>query len=251
MFRLLIICACPDSNPSLCCPPTPTPLHTAINQRWESFVQAFDDRGGFVQKFAVVVSLFQDKVIKARTCTNEIQGYLQELESCPFDLKEFRSRLAAIQQVVDKLSIDSFSNLEKFVSDLDGKIESVLGRRLEASVTYWIAKFEEEKTLLEDSSLSSSVSPPPSSSSDTAASQSFGKLVFPPLHHELKLKNQMIYLDPPVEMARVYWIDHLHGWMSHVCQLERIQSTRYKAVASQVVVDPDTVTFRSMVGAVC
>jgi dynein heavy chain 1 len=48
------------------------------------------------------------------------------------------------------------------------------------------------------------------------------------LIHEIRIRNQVMYLDPPVEQARVSWYSQLHEWLSVVCTLTRIQSSRYE-----------------------
>ena len=33
--------------------------------------------------------------------------------------------------------------------------------------------------------------------------------------HEVRIRNQVIYLDPPVEVARSNWFNHLHEWLGN------------------------------------
>lgn len=64
--------------------------------------------------------------------------------------------------------------------------------------------------------------------------------------HEIRIQNQVIFLDPPIEYARDIWIRQLHSWLGAftwarveslltfclglgvVCGLRRIQSSRYE-----------------------
>ena len=48
------------------------------------------------------------------------------------------------------------------------------------------------------------------------------------LVHEVRIQNQVIYLDPPIEQARASWYGTLHQWLGVVCGLSRIQSSRYE-----------------------
>lgn len=34
-----------------------------------------------------------------------------------------------------------------------------------------------------------------------------------PLVHEIRIRNQVIYLDPPIELARANWYQQLHEWL--------------------------------------
>jgi hypothetical protein len=44
-----------------------------------------------------------------------------------------------------------------------------------------------------------------------------------PIIHEIRIQNQVIFLDPPIEYARATWIR-----LGVVCRLRRIQSSRYE-----------------------
>ncbi|KAI9606639.1 hypothetical protein H4Q26_006175 [Puccinia striiformis f. sp. tritici PST-130] len=52
-------------------------------------------------------------------------------------------------------------------------------------------------------------------------------LIVTPLVHEIRIKNQVIYLDPPVEFARANWYKQFHQWLGVICKLPRLQSQRY------------------------
>jgi hypothetical protein len=66
-----------------------------------------------------------------------------------------------------------------------------------------------------------------------------------PIVHEVRIQNQVVFLDPPIEYARSTWIRQLHDWLGEfttatcdaifahpssgvVCRLRRIQSSRYE-----------------------
>lgn len=55
-----------------------------------------------------------------------------------------------------------------------------------------------------------------------------GNMTVKPIVHEIRIQNQVIFLDPPIEYARATWIKQLHDWLGVVCRLHRIQSSRYE-----------------------
>lgn len=55
-----------------------------------------------------------------------------------------------------------------------------------------------------------------------------GHLTLKPIVHEIRIQNQVIFLDPPIEHARQTWIRQLHEWLAVVCLQRRIQSSRYE-----------------------
>ena len=72
-----------------------------------------------------------------------------------------------------------------------------------------------------------------------------GSMTLKPIVHEIRIQNQVIFLDPPIEYARQTWVNQLHDWLGPpltlpflntnltimlgiVCRLRRIQSSRYE-----------------------
>lgn len=38
-------------------------------------------------------------------------------------------------------------------------------------------------------------------------------MVLKPIVHEIRIQNQVIFLDPPIEYARQTWVHQLHDWL--------------------------------------
>ena len=38
-----------------------------------------------------------------------------------------------------------------------------------------------------------------------------------PIVHEIRIQNQVIFLDPPIESARQTWLRQLHDWLGDRC----------------------------------
>jgi hypothetical protein len=38
-----------------------------------------------------------------------------------------------------------------------------------------------------------------------------------PIVHEVRIQNQVIFLDPPIESARQTWLQQLHDWLGECC----------------------------------
>ena len=47
--------------------------------------------------------------------------------------------------------------------------------------------------------------------------------------HELRITNQVMYLNPPVEEVRVNIIGELYSWEANILTLSRITHSRYQA----------------------
>ncbi|ORZ40908.1 dynein heavy chain [Catenaria anguillulae PL171] len=235
-------------------------LSRGIHYRWEVFatLDVRSDSGkhvGFVRELANTVAIFQDKVARVMDILNEIQSKVRELETCAYSFAAFEAILGAIQVHVDKLNLDGYSNLGHFVERLDQQLEVVLSKRLTASMAQWAKAFEANRddftasgmrrnrqslvrgsvagglnAAVGDSAVESAMDP----DQDTHRHQGAGghevatALVLEPVVHEVTIRNQIMFIDPPMERARSTWFQHLQEWMAIVCNQSRIQASNYQ-----------------------
>ncbi|CAO3598448.1 unnamed protein product [Absidia cylindrospora] len=237
-----------------------------INLRWDYFVNTYDAHHRplsyltgtltgtpldsrenrhvtFVREFANVVSVFQDKVDSLIGYYEDINKGIDEMKACPYQVDRFEDILGRIQKVIDRLNLENYSNLDQWVAGLDKRIEAELVGRLQQAIKSWINTFQgvtEEMVIPE---VSASKSRRKRKTGATGASREGAivdeKIVVDPkspdvkpalqtLIHEIRIRNQVMYLDPPIEQARTSWWSQLHDWLAIICHLPRIQSSRYE-----------------------
>lgn len=164
--------------------------------------------GMFIRGFASAVSSLQSKTLALNHIHATVEQALKELGSCAYDPAAFQVHLDTIQASVDQLNLERYVNLDYWVTGLNDKIQSVLLSRLQSAISSWITAFEET---------------PVNGADAPGAGPSMGQLVL-----ELAMRNQVIYLEPPLEYARASWFLHLHDWLGIVCNLRKIKATRYQ-----------------------
>ncbi|KAK3936270.1 dynein heavy chain, cytoplasmic [Diplogelasinospora grovesii] len=218
--------------------------------KWESFVNTYElhfknytatdgldyvNKGNqskhvmFIREFASAVSLLQSKTSTLATIHSTVQKALTELNTCAYDVSAFESRLEIIQMAVDQLNLEQYVNLGYWVERMNRQIKSVLLTRLQHAIQAWIEAFEGE--YLERATERKRLA---LESSDGAKSD---VPVIKKLIHEVTMRNQVIYLDPPLEFARASWFSQLHDWIGVVCNLKKIKAARYQMSLSTVVYD--------------
>ncbi|KAG9253399.1 dynein heavy chain, N-terminal region 1-domain-containing protein [Emericellopsis atlantica] len=164
--------------------------------------------GMFIRGFAAAVSTLQSKTVSLSHIYASVEQALKDLSTCPYDAASFQSHLDSVQSAVDQLNLERYVNLDFWVDGLNERIQGLLLARLQTAISAWIAAFEENTTVTED-----------------------GKPTGPTMRHlilELAMRNQVIYLDPPLEFARANWFEHLHNWLGIVCSLRMIKASRYQ-----------------------
>ncbi|KAG6036640.1 Dynein heavy chain cytoplasmic [Claviceps citrina] len=173
--------------------------------------------GMFIRGFAAAVSVLQSKAVSLSHIHATVEQSLKEISTCAYDPSTFQSRLNTVQAAVDQLNLEQYVNLEFWVHDLNQKIQSILLDRLHGAINAWISAFEDESS---DESRRKK-------SGDDEESKANGPTM-KRLILELVMRNQVIYLDPPLEYARASWFLQLHNWLGIVCNLRKIKASRYQ-----------------------
>jgi len=215
-----------------------------IPLQWETFVNTYEvhfkalangelDSGRskhvmFIRDFAAAVSVLQTKTITLANIHTTVQKALSELERCPYEVSEFESRLETIQSAVDQLNLEQYVNLGFWVDRMNKQIMSVLLSRLQHAIQSWIEAFEDEHL----GKLSDRRRALEASEGTRTDIPVIKKLV-----HEITMRNQVIYLDPPLEFARASWFAQLHEWVGVICNLKKIKATRYQMSLSMAIYD--------------
>lgn len=215
-----------------------------IPLKWETFVNTWESyqkpplangslehqisRGGetkhvlFVREFAAAASLLQSKTVTLANIHTNVQKALAELATCSYEASEFEARLQTIQAAVDQLNLEQYVNLGFWVERMNERIKLTLLARLQRAVSAWIEAFEDD-TPIERIETNRRKQLIPSGEAIKSDAPLMKHLI-----HEITMRNQVIYLDPPLEFARASWFLHLHNWIGIVCNLPKIKASRYQ-----------------------
>ncbi|KAI5123732.1 hypothetical protein M0805_000325 [Coniferiporia weirii] len=209
--------------------------------RWDYFVNQYDTARyvpsadgrdnrhvQFVREFASVVSVLQDKTNNLIDLYKDIIRAVEDLSTCSYTHEAFAELLSRVQAAIDRLNLEGYANLEHWVADLDKRIEGILLARLTSTIQLWCSEFDKtdddtRNTIIRDVTIKRrgdkrlKDDKPPERN-----------LTLKPIIHEIRIQNQVIFLDPPIEYARQTWIKQLHEWLAVVCRQRRIQSSRYE-----------------------
>ena len=134
---------------------------------------------------------------------NEIDTALENLKSDQ-NMEKLSQNIKEIQDIINDFETKDLKNLDKFVENLNQKLESTLMEKLIKLIKLWTYEFvhydidKQNKNLYDH------------------------KLIINPTAHEVVVKNQQIFLEPPIEYSRLYWMNHLQMLISRVCSVPRI-----------------------------
>ncbi|ORX39193.1 dynein heavy chain, N-terminal region 1-domain-containing protein [Kockovaella imperatae] len=170
-------------------------ISRGINMQWDYLTHGGGESRHFlfVREFASSVSLLQDKTMALIEISAEISSTIQELETCGHEA--FPAHLNSIQKTIDHLNLENYSNLDAWVASLNERIDVVLKTRLMQAIEAWCEDFSNSTS---------------------------------PVVHSIQIRNQVIYLDPPIEFARQDWLAQFQQSLGVICCLDRIRSSRYE-----------------------
>jgi len=210
--------------------------------KWELFVSVYDTNRysssgdmrenkhiAYVREFASIVSVLQDKTNSLIDSYKEINRVVEELAICPFSSEAFSEHIGKIQASIDRLNLEGYANLDHWVAELDQRVEGILLARLKEIIQTWCQEFDK----VDDGDTRREVAIREISNKRRGDKRSFekgseGHLTLKPIVHEIRIQNQVIFLDPPIEYARERWVRQLHEWLGVVCGQRRLQSSRYE-----------------------
>ncbi|KAJ3861643.1 dynein heavy chain, N-terminal region 1-domain-containing protein [Lentinula novae-zelandiae] len=214
-------------------------ISKGVNIRWDHFVNQYDtgrfvsSADGrdnrhiqFVREFASVVSVLQDKTNSVIDLYKDILRAVDDLATCSYTSEAFSELLGKIQAAIDRLNLEGYANLDHWVAELDKRIEVILLQRLTQIIQAWCTEFDRP----DDDSRRDTVRENKRRGDKRMKEEKFmeSHMTIKPFVHEIRIQNQVIFLDPPIEHARAAWIKQLHDWIGVVCRLRRIQSSRYE-----------------------
>lgn len=186
----------------------------AVNRSESKHVQ-------FVRDFAAGASVLQTKTTALEAIDHTIRDAMSNLETCPYSAAAFSANIETIQTAVDQLNLENYVNLPFWVVQTNRAIESILISRLRRAMLVWVETFAISKNngANDDSTQTQIIS-------ESAEEHNAPRLRH--LIHEISMRNQVIYLDPPPEFARASWLSQFHEWLGIVCHLPTIKSSRYE-----------------------
>ncbi|KAK0438444.1 dynein heavy chain, N-terminal region 1-domain-containing protein [Armillaria borealis] len=219
-------------------------INKGMNIRWDHFVNQYDTgryvtgsdgrdnrHMQFVREFASVISVLQDKTNNVIDLYKDILRSVEDLGTCSYTHEAFSELLGRIQAAIDRLNLEGYANLDQWVAELDKSIEKILLQRLTQVIHVWCQEFDRT----DDGDTRRDALPLRDITNKRRGDKRMkeekfleANMTVKPLVHEIRIQNQVIFLDPPIEQARASWIHQLHKWLGVVCRLQRIQSSRYE-----------------------
>ena len=177
---------------------------------WESY-----KLDPYVKKLAESMSKFAEATEELLQVQEQVELQLAALDSCQYSTATIGAILGTVQKAIDSLSLHQFSNLDKWVERLDKDIEAKLAWRLQEGIKAWTAALEGRDLEADDTD------------HDDARPKAGGEPKIQKLVHEMRLTQQVMYLLPSVEEARMGLMGQMFAWQAVVTEQPRISATRF------------------------
>lgn len=167
----------------------------------------------YIRQLSSAAAMLQEKLTTLRNIDATIRKALDELKTCTYNLGTFQGNISTIQNAVDKLNLENFSNLEHWVMNLNAELEVIFRNRLREALRVWTHHFLNPEARTTSVELEAVVPYKPE---------------FALTDVEISMNNQTIFADPPINHIKATWLQNLEAWLGVLCSLHRIKATRYQ-----------------------
>lgn len=181
--------------------------------KWDS-----SDLQDWVNQLSNRVSMLQERVTDVNGKLSRVDSLLQQLVTCKYDHGVFMEIMQGFQVLIDEIQMRGFSNITIWVHALENKIEDIICKRIKEAINTWSNAFNR-------------------GSSSENLDYSIENMIERELEldqtvYELLLSNQVLYVSPPLEQARVEWISLLHQYLGIITNLPRLVTSRFNVFAN-------------------
>jgi dynein heavy chain 1 len=147
-----------------------------------------------------------------------IEAEFKSLEQSDSNVEKIIERIKRIQMILNDFETQELKNINSFIQTLNDRIEALLLNKLKEVIASWTIEFLSFSTeTLRD-----------------ALKQN--KLIQDLTQHEVKVENQLVFLDPPIEYSRQFWLAHLQSNISALCSVQKLRRKgRFDKVAAQQI----------------
>lgn len=230
----------------------------STKRKWVKWSSA--DLNEWVTQVTSRVYNLQERVDEVSKKVALAEKIISDLKACSFDRRSLEMCIFSLQTLIDELPSKSLSNVAAWVAQLDKRVEQILRDRLREAIKSWTAAFELDFVANEDrkkanASSNRLVDTIPKSPSvvrgslfqdvPEADNETGMTIALNPVFHDIVLSNQILFVQPPLESTRRYWVAEFHQFLGMPCTLPRLTTNRFKVFgdsAAQVSTYEDILT---------
>jgi dynein heavy chain 1, cytosolic len=147
----------------------------------------------------------QERVDDLFLIDKEINDLLSQLSTCSYDSLIISDILEQIQKYIDELTLKMYTNLPVWIESVDKQIEKIFSQRLEEAVKIWINLISLEKDELNE-----------------LENDLYNQIKVDVIVHEIVIKNQVLFLNPPLETSKCLLFKSLHNTENVILNQQRI-----------------------------
>jgi len=174
----------------------------------------------YTRKLSEQVFQFQQKFTDLQSKTEMMDRMIENIEDV--DVRNdpeapgiLESNFEKMQKTIDDMNLSGFSNMDQWVDGLNKAIEQKLLRTLQKLITEWLKQFKRW----------------PSNGTS---------LIQEGAVHEMRIRNNLLTVEPQKEFAMTKWTKHFHNCLGMVCNLPKLQAARYDTLQRKDVSAPAT-----------
>lgn len=202
------------------------PTSSGPHIRWDS---SPEDLGPWCARLSERALALQEKAEECIALLDAVDAALRDVRTCAYEASAFAGAVQGLQAAVDAMAVAGYAHLERYVQALEARLRALLRARLLGFLEAWSAAFagegkEKEKepvakkkratnatTTTATTRLRTRVPPSPLGRPEEGEGGKVEVMLWRCVHG-IVLRDQALFLSPPLEAAEAAWVAQLHGW---------------------------------------
>ncbi|MGI4871990.1 MAG: hypothetical protein ACRYFX_12530, partial [Janthinobacterium lividum] len=99
-----------------------------------------------IAEWSNVIASWQNKVEMLLVIKSQLEAPLKSLETCEFDSQAFSRHIGTLQDLIDRLDQEGFTNISNCVEQLNQHLQVLLEKRARVALLSWVAELQSDNT---------------------------------------------------------------------------------------------------------
>ena len=145
--------------------------------------------------------------------TESLEEIMKELKECEVNHQTMKNIIGRAQKIVNDMQSMDCKNMEKFIKSINDKIENILYNKLLRFIRKWSSEFNTFHLNYQKKDINN-------------------QYIKEITQHSMKIENQEIFVDPPIENSRLFWLSHLQAYLTSIITLPKLRHFSKKSVTN-------------------
>lgn len=205
-------------------------IEQGLQLEWIIPTDKNQERESYLSRFLDTVLILEQAVNHVSEKLQKIDEFIKNLTNSESTFEDFQINISSIQEIIDELLLKEYTHTDQIVREINGRIERLFAKRLAETLVLWVEEFSKFK--------------------NEPRVKNKNKLITVSTIFEFSVRGTKIFIEPPIQQARLTWLNDLHSHIHKFTCQKKIIVNRYNTSDNTNTNDPnqETTDFTDLLG---